>query len=265
VSTPVPFSIAPRVDLALLRRDYFDGFSLLLQDEDGTPCDLREVEVCASVWKTTASGTTEQVVSINTEKETPFTAGRVRFWLSSAQNDQLWEAAQYGAPSGIFFPSHYVNECRPSLFWDARIEKKEAVADLVSASNGTFITQTNHGLGSSERIVFQNTAQASINYNETSARIYSGLTNLSYQPPFSFTVPLLSGVTDSAIAGSVYRLKQDTVIGGLVTVGTTFSNCFSYDYATFLRPLAFDFTKPLTIRLVNGIDVPNQRFLFLIL
>ena len=265
MSTPIPFSITPRVDLDLLRRDYFDGFSLLLQDEDGTPFDLSEVEVCSSVWKTTASGTTEQVVSINTEKQTPFRSGRVRFWLSSAQNDALWEAAQSAAASGIFFPTHYVNECRPSLFWDARIEKKEVVADLVSASNGTFISQINHGLGSSDRIVFQNTAQASINYNGTGARIYSGLTSLSYQPPFSFTISSLSGVTDSAIGGSVYRLRQDTVVGGLVNVGTTLSNCFSYAYATFLRPLAFDFTKPLTIQLVNGVNVPNQRFLFLIL
>jgi hypothetical protein len=214
------------VNLHLLRRDYFDGFSLLLQDSDGEPFDLNEVQVCASVWKSTASGTVEQVLSINVEEQEPLRAGRVRLWLSSAQSAALWDAAQYTTAGDVFFPSAYTSQVRPFLSWDVRIEKEEEVADLVSVSAGAFISQTNHTLAASERVIFRDTAQSSINYNGTSARIYSGLTSITYQPPYSFTVPALSAITDAAIGGSVYRLKQDTVVAGSVVVGTTLSNCF---------------------------------------
>jgi len=100
------------------------------------------------------------------------------------------------------------------------------LADLVSVSAGAFVSQVNHTLASSERAILRGTAQSSINYNNTGARIYSGMTNISYQPPYSFTVPALSGITDAAIGGSVYRLKQDTVVAGNVYVGQTLSNCF---------------------------------------
>jgi hypothetical protein len=214
------------VNLQLLRRDYFDGFSLLLQDSDGEPFDLNDVQVCASVWKSTTSGTVEQVLAINVEEQEPLRAGRVRLWLSSAQSAVLWDAAQYTVASGVFFPSAYTSQARPFLSWDVRIEKEEEVADLVSVTAGAFVSQTNHTLAASERVIFRGTAQSTINYDGTSARIYSGLTNISYQPPYSFTVPALSAITDAAIGGSVYRLKQDTVVAGSVVVGTTLSNCF---------------------------------------
>lgn len=217
---------ATEVNLHLLRRDYFDGFSLLLQDSNGDPLNLNEVQVCASVWKSTTSGTVEQVLSINVEEQEPLTAGRVRLWLSSAQSAALWDAAQYVVASGVFFPSAYASQTRPFLAWDVRIEQEEQLADLVSVSAGTFISQTNHTLAASERVIFRDTAQSSINYNGTSARIYSDLTGITYQPPYSFTVPALSGITDAAIGGTAYRLKQDTVVAGSVVVGTTLSNCF---------------------------------------
>jgi hypothetical protein len=214
------------VNLHLLRRDYFDGFSLLLQDASSQPLDLSEVQVCASVWKTTVSGTVEQVLSINVEEQEPLNAGRVRLWLSSAQSATLWDAAQYVIASGVFFPSAYASQVRPFLSWDVRIEQEERLANLVSVSAGEFISQINHTLASSERVIFRGTSQSSINYNGTSARIYTGLTNISYQPPYTFTVPSLSGITDAAIGGAAYRLKQDTVVAGSVVVGTTLSNCF---------------------------------------
>jgi len=74
--------------------------------------------------------------------------------------------------------------------------------------------------------VFGDTAASGINYDGTSARIYSGLTNIAYIAPYSFTIASLSGITNAAIGGSVYRLKQDTVVAGAVVVGTTLSNCF---------------------------------------
>ena len=226
-SSFIATSVAPRIDISVLRRDFFDGFSLLLQDEDGLPFNLNDVQVCAAIWTTTASGTFQQVTSFNVEEQEPLSAGRTRLWLSSAQTALIWDAAQTpSTPSGVFFPSAYTDQFRPFLSWDVRIEKEEELADLVSVSAGTFISQTNHGLGATERVIFRDTTQSSINYNGTSARIYTNLTNVTYAPPYSFTIASLSGITDAAIGGSVYRLRQDTVVAGAVVVGTTLSNCF---------------------------------------
>lgn len=231
MSTFLSTSIAPRIDLTLLRRDFFDGFSLLLQDEDGLPFDLSQVQVCASVWKRNSATSYSQVTAINVEKQEPLDAGRVRFWLSSAQTATIWDEAEGGENTGAsFFPSVYSSEASvdagSSLFWDVRIEKEDELTDLVSVSAGTFVSQTNHGLGATERIIFRDTAQSSINYNGTSARIYSSLSGITYEPPYSFTIASLSGVTNAAVGGSVYRLRQDTVVAGAVVIGTTLSNCF---------------------------------------
>lgn len=226
MSAFLPTNIIPQIDLQLLRRDYFDGFSLLLQQKDGTPYDLNNVQVCASIWKTTISGTTALLMNFNAEEQEPLKAGRVRLWLSSSQTNELWDALQYSAPSGTFFPTAYLSQSRPLLSWDIRIETEEELADLVSVSAGTFISQTNHTLGATERVIFRGTAQSSINYNSTSARIYSSLSGITYEPPYSFTIASLAGITSAAIGGSVSRLKQDTVVGGNIVVGTTLSNCF---------------------------------------
>lgn len=226
MSTFLATSIAPRLNLTLLRRDFFDGFSLLLQDEDGLPFDLTEVTVCAAVWKTDTEGVTSQVLNFNIEEQEPLGSGRVRFWLTSSQTNLLWEELQTIRPAGIFFPSAYTEVVKPTLFWEARIEKEEELASLVEVSSGVFITQTNHSLASTERVIFRDTSQASINYNGTSARIYTGLTGITYVPPYAFTIPSLSAVSDAALGGSVYRLKQDTVCTGSVEIGSTITNCF---------------------------------------
>ena len=235
MSVFVATSLAPQIDLRLLRRDYFDGVSLLLQDADGEPFDLANVQVCAAVWKRTGSNTADLVTSFNIEEQEPLRNGTVKLWLSSTQTALIWDAAAGTGPANIsqaFFPTAYTIEnssdslATSLLSWDLRIERKEEIADLVSISAGTFVSQTNHGLGATERVIFEGTAQASINYNGTSARIYSNLTGITYAPPYSFTIASLSGITDAAPGGSVYRLKQDTVVAGSVFVGTTFSNCF---------------------------------------
>lgn len=231
-STFITTSAAPRLDLYILRRDYFDGFGLLLQDEEGESFDLSEVQVCASVWKSNGPSGLEFVETINVQEEEPLRSGRVRLWLSSAQTANIWAAVgNQIIPGGSFFPNVYpdlANVASSSpLTWDVRIERQEEVSDLVSVTGGAFISQLNHGLAPSERVIFKDTSQSSINYNNTPTRVYSGLTNVSYSPPYSFTIPTLSGVTNAAIGGSVYRLRQDTVVGGSVIVGTTLSNCFS--------------------------------------
>ena len=226
MSTFLATSIAPRLDITLLRRDFFDGFSLLLQDANGDPLDLATVQVCASVWKSNIDGTVSEIATWNVEEQEPLNAGRVRFWLTSAQTGALWDAVQDIQASNIFFPSAYTENVRSSLFWEARIEEQEELASLATVSGGTFVTQTNHTLASTERVIFRNTNEASINYNNTSARIYGGLTNISYEAPYAFTVPALAGITNAAIDGSVYRLKQDTVVVGTVQVGSTIANCF---------------------------------------
>lgn len=231
MSTFLATSIAPRVDLHLLRRDYFDGIGLLLQTTSGTPYDLSKVKVCASVWKRTGDASYTLVTNVNVEEEEPLRAGQVRLWLTSAQTAAIWDA--YGAstlPGGSFFPSVYSEEVSIAgsspLFWDVRIETQDYLSDLISASGGTFVSQSNHTLASSERVIFSGTTVSGINFNNTSNTVYSGLTNISYLSPYSFTIPTLSGVTDAAIGGAVYRLRQDTVIAGSVIVGTTLSNCF---------------------------------------
>jgi hypothetical protein len=225
----------PKIDLALFERDFFDGAQFLLQDSTGAPWDLNDVTVCASIYKKV--GTTYVLVTaFNTEKLEPLRNGQVRIWLSSEQTAALeaaYDAGQQTAGTSAFFPTAYASQAdsaatyeNSNLYWDLRIETQEQLADLVSVTNGAFIAQTDHGLGSSERIVFSGAAVSTINYNGTSARIYSSLSNISYVPPYSFTAPTLSGVTDAAIGGSVYRLKQDTVVVGNVVVNSTVSNCF---------------------------------------
>lgn len=228
-------NLVSQLDLRLLRRDYFDGVTILLQDEDGEPYDLSDVQVCSAIWKRTASGTVEQVTGFNIEEQEPLSNGQIRLWLSSAQTNLIWDAANetpQETVSQAFFPSAYTAEnndgflSASSLAWDLRIERQEAVSDLISVSSGVFISQINHGFGATDRVVFSGTTESSINYNGTSERIYSNLTNITYAAPYTFTVATLPGVTNAAIGGSVYRLKQDTVVAGSVFVGTTFSNCF---------------------------------------
>ena len=231
MSTFLSTSIASRIDLTLLRRDFFDGFSLLLQDDDGLPLDLSVVQVCAAVWKRNSATSYSQVTAINVEKQEPLDAGRVRFWLSSAQTATIWDESESDQNVGqSFFPTVYSSEASvaagSSLFWDVRIEKQDEVANPISVASGVFVSQTNHGLGATERVVFSGTAAAGINYDGTGARIYTSLTNISYEAPYSFTIASLSGITDAVIGGSVYRLKQDTVVAGAVVAGTTLSNCF---------------------------------------
>ena len=235
MSTFLYTSISPVLDIYILRRDFFDGFTLLLQDEDGLPLDFSETQVRASIWKRTASGTTEQITAFNVQEQEPLRNGQARLWLTAAQTAAVWDAALEIGSSAIsqaFFPNAYLVENKEStielspIIWDVRIKKQEEASALVSVTNGSFITQTSHGLGATDGLAFIGTANSSINYTGTGP-IFSDLTNISYTPPYSFTVPSLSGITDAAIGGSVYRLKQDTVAAGTVFVGSTFTNFFS--------------------------------------
>lgn len=219
-------SIAPQIDLHLLRRDSFDGFALLLQDEDGEPLDLTDTVVCASIWKNDGQGALQEVVEINVDRDEPFTSGKINLWLSGAQTALVWDAAQFAPSDSFFYPSAHASQARPFLSWDVRIETETFASDLISADAGLFVTQQTHGVAPADRIIFKNTGQSGINYNDTSAKIYKTITDISYDPPYSFRVASLSGITDPAIGGAVYRLKQDTVAAGAVVVDTTLSNCF---------------------------------------
>lgn len=224
-------SLSPVIDLYILRRDFFDGVGLLLQDEDGLPIDLSNAQVNASIWKRTSAGTVEQITAFNVQELEPLRNGQVRLWLSAAQTAAVWDAAlAIGASniSQVFFPNAFASENKEDtlasspIIWDVRVKKLESVASVVSVSAGSFVTQTSHGLGATEEIAFFNTGQSSINYAGTGPT-YSGLTNISYIAPYSFTLSTLSGLTNAALGGTVYRLKQDTVAAGTVFVGSTFT------------------------------------------
>jgi hypothetical protein len=52
----------------------------------------------------------------------------------------------------------------------------------------------------------------------------------------------------------------------VATIGTDGSRSpWSYSVVTLSSPLAFNFTASQTVRLANGTEVPNQRYLFLVL
>lgn len=218
----------PKVDLHIVRRDSFDGMTLLLQEADGAPVNLVGVGISAGIWNTT-TGT--QVTALNVERLEPYANGQVRLWLSSTQTGLVWDAAtSLDSPYTLmssFFPSAY-SEARGAdlvpLAWDVRIERPDPVADLISVASGVFTTQTDHGLGATDRVIFTGTNQTSINYEGT--RIYTTLTNLTYVAPYRFTIATLSGVTANPLGGIVSRLKQDTVVAGNVFVGGTYSNAF---------------------------------------
>ena len=58
---------------------------------------------------------------------------------------------------------------------------------------------------------------------------------------------------------SVYQIR-------IATIGTDGRRSpYAYSQTTFSSPLVFDFTEPLVVKLINGTDVPNQRYLFLVL
>lgn len=66
---------------------------------------------------------------------------------------------------------------------------------------------------------------------------------------------------------SVYQIR-------IATIGTDGRrSSYAYSTAAFSSPLAFNFDidqsgdpadEPLTVKLINGTDVPNQRYLFLV-
>ena len=57
----------------------------------------------------------------------------------------------------------------------------------------------------------------------------------------------------------VYQIRIDTIgINGI-------RSPYAYSKVAFSSPLSCDFTTNQTVRLINGTEVPNQRYLFLIL
>ena len=233
MATFLPLRDIPEIDITLFQRDYFDGIGLILQDNDGLPVDLTNVTICASIYQTTVSGTSAIVTSFNVQKEEPFTNGALNLWLSSAQTQAVWAAYEGYATADyhLFVPSAYANEDstldQTNLTWDLRLEQPEKVTDLLSVASGVFSCQSTARIGSTDRLAFSGTTVSGLNYNfSTSAPLYSGATAVSQTSPYRLTIPSLSGTTNSSLGGSLYKLKQDTVIVGKVVVAQTVSNCF---------------------------------------
>lgn len=232
MATFLPLRDIPEIDITLFQRDYFDGIGFVLQDDNGLPIDLSNVTICASIYQTTVSGTSSLVTSFNVLKEEPFDNGAISLWLTSAQTQAVWAAydGYTTADYHRFVPSAYNNEDsileQTNLTWDLRLEIPEIVTGLLSVASGVFTANSAMRIGSTDRLLFSGTS-AAINYNfTTSAPLYSGATSISQQSPYRFSLPSLSGTTNSALGGSLYKLKQDTVIVGKVVVAQTVSNCF---------------------------------------
>ena len=147
--------------------------------------------VKSSVWKHTASGTTQEITAFNVQEQEPLRNGLARLWLTAAQTKTIWDASLEIASSSInqaFFPNAYSAEnsedtvASSPIVWDVRIKKQEEAAVLVSANTGSFITQTSHGLGATDGLAFVGTSESSINY-DGAAPVYSDLTNVTYVPP----------------------------------------------------------------------------------
>ena len=233
MATFLPLRDIPEIDITLFQRDYFDGIGLILQDNDGLPVDLTNVTICASIYQTTVSGTSAIVTSFNVQKEEPFTNGALNLWLSSAQTQAVWAAYEGYATADyhLFVPSAYANEDstldQTNLTWDLRLEKPEKVTDLLSVASGVFSAQSAMRIGSTDRIVFSGTTSSGINHNfSTGSPIYSGATSVRQSTPYTFSLPSLSAITNTSLGGSLFKLKQDTVIVGKVVVAQTVSNCF---------------------------------------
>jgi len=65
--------------------------------------------------------------------------------------------------------------------------------------------------------------------------------------------------SDDYNASATYQIRIATIgVNGV-------RSPYSYSEVPFSSPLSFDFTTNQTVRLVNGTEVPNQRYLFLIL
>jgi hypothetical protein len=234
MATFLPLRNIPEIDITLFQRDYFDGIGLILQDDSGLPIDLSYATICASIYQTTASGTSSVVTAFNVQKEEPFTNGALNLWLSSAQTQAVWAAYEGYATADyhLFVPSAYTNEQstleQTNLTWDLRIELPEKVTDLLAVTSGVFTAQSAMRISTTDRLTFSGTTSSGLNYQTTTGSpLYSGATSISQQSPYRFTLPSLSGTTNAALGGSLYKLKQDTVIVGKVVVAQTVSNCFA--------------------------------------
>jgi len=234
MATFLPLRDIPEIDITLFQRDYFDGIGFVLQDDNGLPIDLTSATICASIYQTTASGTSAIVTSFNVQKEEPFTNGALNLWLSSAQTQAVWTAYEgyTTADYHLFVPSAYANEQstmeQTNLTWDLRVELPEKVADLLAVVSGVFTAQSAPRIGSTDRLAFSGTTSSGLNCNfSTASPLYSGATSISQTSPYRFTIASLSGTTNSALGGALYKLKQDTVIVGKVVVAQTVSNCFA--------------------------------------
>jgi hypothetical protein len=64
---------------------------------------------------------------------------------------------------------------------------------------------------------------------------------------------------DVDVGNAVYQIR-------VATIGTDGTRSpWSFSVVTLSSPLVFDFTTSQTVRLADGTEVPNQRYLFLVL
>ena len=82
-------------------------------------------------------------------------------------------------------------------------------------------------------------------------------------------------LTETTKIDQIEVLENGTIQIRIATIGTDGRRSpYAYSKAAFSSPLAFNFdvdqskdpaNEPLTVKLINGTDVANQRYLFLVL
>lgn len=185
----------PQMAVDVVRGDDFEGFYLLLLNEDGSTVESFDNMVVRAQIRN-QDGTL--ITSFNTSAEfdeisNAFT-GCVRFWLTAEQTELFALSTDPLAAASDCTTLYSKEQGDPFYLYDIRIQQEIEAGRLIGQDAGVFTTDRNHRLAGGDRIVFRDCSILSINNQQ-----YSGLQNLTYRSPFSFRVPSLASL-DTATA-----------------------------------------------------------------
>lgn len=196
------------LDLYIYRGDYFDGFSFLPQNADGSVIDLSTAVIDAEI---VFNGQT--LTSFNYRIES---TGSVKFWLTNAQTTLLPKRFAGSCVSGIecWNPPYFDNKGQELPIFDIRIIQLIKAGDIgtitVGAGSDKVITTLSpHFLGSQEIVTLTGSGVAGLN-----AIAYS---NPVIESSTAIRLTGTSGVSGTAGSGGIlYLTKVDTLCAGRI-------------------------------------------------